>query len=336
MPGCVARATLSAMQILFIGGTGNISTDCAARLHARGEEVILLTRGQSHVPEMFRSVKAGRKDAGAMRAACSFFVPEVVVNFLGFETSDLAVDFEVFAGKIRQYIFISTTAAYVKPATKLPITEAEPLGNAFWDYAQKKQACEEWLQKRPEFPVTIVRPSHTYGPRWFPNIVGSASYTLAARLLAGKPLFLPDFDNPWTLTATSDFAVGLAGLVGNERAIGEAFHITSDETLTWPQIYAETAAALGAPPPNLLRIPIDWLCGRFPQLSGPLKGDKANPAVFDNVKIKRFVPEFGCRKPFRTGIRESVAWAGTNPEQCVVHAEFDALYDAVAAAWRQR
>ena len=216
------------MQILFIGGTGNISTDCAARLHARGEEVILLTRGQSHVPEMFRSVKAGRKDAGAMRAACSFFVPEVVVNFLGYEISDLAVDFELFAGKIRQYIFISTTAAYTKPPTKLPITETEPLANRFWDYAQKKQACEEWLRARPEFPTTIVRPSHTYGPRWFPNIFASASYTLAARLLAGKPLFLWETDTPWTLTATSDFAVGLAGLAGNERAVGDAFHITSD------------------------------------------------------------------------------------------------------------
>lgn len=178
--------------------------------------------------------------------------------------------------------------------------------------------------------MTIVRPSHTYGPRWFPNLVSSASYTLAARLLAGKPLFMPDHENLWTLTATSDFAVGLAGLVGNEKAIGEAFHITSDEALTWPEIFAETAAALGAPAPNVLRVPLDWLCEHFPQLTGPLKGDKANPSVFDNAKIKRFVPEFVCRKPFRTGIRESAAHAGA------VNAEFDALYDAVVAAWRSQ
>ena len=324
------------MQILFIGGTGNISTDCAARLHARGEEVILLTRGQSHVPEMFRSVKAGRKDAGAMRAACSFFVPEVVVNFLGFETSDLAVDFEVFAGKIRQYIFISTTAAYVKPATKLPITEAEPLGNAFWDYAQKKQACEEWLQKRPEFPVTIVRPSHTYGPRWFPNIVGSASYTLAARLLAGKPLFLPDFDNPWTLTATSDFAVGLAGLVGNERAIGEAFHITSDEVLTWNQIHAEIARAAGVAQPEVLRVPVWFACRECPQLLASLPGDKSEHAVFDNAKIKRWVPEFACRKRFREGIAEAIAWFRADPARQAPDPYAEEIYEKVCAAWKAR
>jgi len=318
------------MRILLIGGTGNISSDCAALLQQRGHEVTLLTRGQSPVPPGYRSVRADRKDVAAMQAVCAGESPEVVINFLGYEPSDLAVDYEVFAGRIRQYIFISTTAAYVKPPTRLPITESEPLGNAYWDYAQKKQACEEWLRARPDFPTTIVRPSHTYGPRWFPNIVASASYTLAARLLAGKPLFLWEDDNPWTLTATSDFAVGLAGLVGNERAIGEAFHITSDEILTWPQVYEATAAALGAPAPNIVRVPLDWLCEKFPQLIGPLKGDKANPAVFDNSKIKRFVPEFVCRKPFRVGIRESAAHTGT------VNAEYDALYDAVVAAWGAR
>jgi nucleoside-diphosphate-sugar epimerase len=318
------------MKILFIGGTGNLSTDCAALLQSRGHDVALLTRGRSPVPAMFRSIIADRKDAAAMRAACSGFAPEVVVNCLGFEPSDLAVDLEVFGRNIRQYIFISTAAAYVKPPTSLPITEAELLGNRFWDYAQKKQACEEMLRAHPELATTIVRPSHTYGPNWFPNLLVSASYTLPARLLAGKPLFLPDNDNLWTLTATSDFAVGLAGLVGNEPAVGEAFHITSDEALTWPEIYAQTAAALGAPPPNLLRIPLDWLCERFPQLTGPLRGDKANPAVFDNAKIKRFVPEFVCRKPFRAGIRESAAHTG------IVNMEIDSLYDAVVAAWGSR
>lgn len=317
------------MQILFIGGTGNISTDCAALLRARGHDVALLTRGRSPVPSMFRSLVADRKDADAMRAACSGFAPDVVLNFLGYETSDLAVDHEIFSGKIRQYIFISTTAAYTKPPTKIPITESEPLANRYWDYAQKKQACEEWLGARPDFPVTIVRPSHTYGPRWFPNIFASASYTLAARLLANKPLPLWETDTPWTLTATSDFAVGLAGLAGNGRTVGEAFHITNDETLTWPQIYAATADALGAPSPNIVRMPLDWICKKFPQMTGPLKGDKACPGVFDNAKIKRFVPDFICRKPFHTGIRESAAQTGA------VNAEFDALCDAIIAAWRR-
>jgi len=327
------------MRILLIGGTGNLSTDCATRLRERGDDVALLTRGLSSVPEMFRTLTADRKDLDAMQAACSGFVPEVVVNFLGYEVSDLAVDFAVFAGKIRQYIFISTAAAYAKPPVRLPITEAEPLGNPFWEYAQKKQACEDWLRARPEFPVTIVRPSHTYGPRWFPSIISSAGYTLAARLEAGKPVFAPlnadGVTTPWPLTATSDFAVGLAGLVGNERAVGEVFHITSDEALTWPEIYAETATALGAPSPKVLMIPTEWLCGKFPQLAGPMKGDKANPAIFDNSKLRRFVPGFACRKPFRVGIRESVAWFHAHPEEKTrtINATADALYDDVAAAW---
>ena len=144
------------MKILFIGGAGNLSTDCAALLQSRGHDVVLLTRGRSPVPRMFQSIIADRKDAAAMRAACSGFVPEVVVNFLGFEPSDLAVDLEVFAGKIRQYIFISTAAAYVKPPTRLPITEAEPLGNRFWDYAQKKTSV------RGNAPGASGTPNHDH------------------------------------------------------------------------------------------------------------------------------------------------------------------------------
>jgi len=328
------------MRVLFIGGTGNISTDCAALLHERGHEIAVVTRGRSAVPAAYRAVVADRRDLAAMRAALAGVEPDVVANFLGYEVGDVAVDFELFKSRVRQYLFISTTAAYVKPPRRLPVTENEPLGNPFWDYGQKKEQCERWLCERRDrdgFPLTIVRPSHTYSPRWFPNIVASASCTLAARLEAGKPVFLPDDgEGLWTLTATSDFAVGSAGLVGNEKAIGEAFQITSDEVLTWNRILAETADALGVESPQILHIPTDWLCAKFPELTGPLKGDKACPGVFDNSKIKRFVPDFRSRKAFRDGIRESVAWYRAHPDQRIVNPTYDRLFDDVAAAWRGR
>ena len=173
--------------------------------------------------------------------------PEVVINFLGFDLPDVQTDYELFRGAIRQYIFISSATVYARPPARLPFTEDSPLGNTWWDYARKKLACEDWLRQRwaeDRFPATIVRPSHTYSKRWVPNPVSSASYTFVVRLQQGKPVFVPDDgETPWTLTAASDFAVGLAGLVDKPEALGEAFHITSDEVLTWNQIAAEIAAA---------------------------------------------------------------------------------------------
>ena len=222
----------------------------------------------------------------------------------------------------------------------MPLTEDAPLGNPLWDYAQKKLACEQWLlQRRQEtgFPVTIVRPSHTYSKAWVPNPVSSSSYTFAARLEQGKAVFVhDDGESPWTLTAASDFAAGLAGLLGKPEAIGEAFHITSDEVLTWNQICAEIAAALGAAAPQIVKVPTDFICQVAPELTGTLKGDKAHPGVFDNAKIKRFVPEFRCRKPFAVGVRESVAWLRQHPEQQNLKPELDAMIEKVLAAWRMQ
>ena len=223
---------------------------------------------------------------------------------------------------------------------RLPLTEDAPLGNPFWDYAEKKLACEHWLLQRREetgFPVTMVRPSHTYSKRWIPNPVSSGSYTFAARLEQGKPVFVhDDGESPWTLTTAADFAVGLAGLLGKPEAIGEAFHITSDEVLTWNQIYAEIAAALGVKSPQIVKVPTDFICQVAPQLTGTLKGDKAHPGVFDNAKIKRFVPEFRCRTPFRVGVRESVRWLREHPEQQNLKPELDEMIEKVLAAWRNQ
>jgi nucleoside-diphosphate-sugar epimerase len=222
----------------------------------------------------------------------------------------------------------------------LPITEDTPKGNPFWEYAQKKLACEEWLlraRNETGFPVTIVRPSHTYSKRWVPNPVSSSSYTFAARLEQGKPVFVPDQgEDPWTLTAASDFAAALAGLLGKPEAIGEAFHITSDEVLTWNQIVAEITAALNVKSPNVVKVPTDFICEVAPQMTGSLKGDKSHPGVFDNSKIKQFVPGFSCSKPFRIGVRESVTWLRQNPEQQNLSPKVDALCDAVISAWERK
>jgi nucleoside-diphosphate-sugar epimerase len=328
------------MKVLFLGGTGNISTECAALLHERGREILMVSRGRNAMPSEYRAIEADRKDASAMRAVLKDVRPDVVINFLGYDLPDVQVDYELFNGVVRQYVFISSTAVYAKPPRKLPLTEGSPVGNPWWDYAQKKIACEQWLRQRHEetgFPVTIVRPSHTYSKRWVPNAVSSGSYTFAARLEQGKPVFVhDDGESPWTLTAASDFAVGLAGLVGKAEAIGETFHITSDEVLTWNQIYADIAAAVRAESPRVVKIPTDFICQVAPQLTGTLKGDKAHPGVFDNSKVKRFVPEFRCRMPFRLGVRQSVNWLREHPDQQNLKPELDALIEEVIRAWGRR
>jgi nucleoside-diphosphate-sugar epimerase len=327
------------MQILFIGGTGNISADCAHLLHRRGHQIAVLTRGRSTVPADYRAVVTDRKDRASMQRALAGIRPEIIVNFLGYELADVQTDFELFHEAIRQYIFISSATVYAKPPLKLPITESAPLGNVWWEYAQKKLACEEWLlqqHRQKKFPVTIVRPSHTYSKLWVPNPVSSSSFTFSVRLEQGKPVFVPDAgENPWTLTASSDFAVGLEGLVCNSHAIGQAVHITSDEVLTWNQIVKEIADALGVTSANVVPIPTDFICRIAPQMTGSLKGDKAHPGVFDNSKIKALVPDFKCCKTFRIGVRESIDWLRAYPEHQNLNPKVDSLCDEVVAAWRR-
>ena len=327
------------MKVLFLGGTGNISAECADLLHGRGHEIFVLTRGRGEVPKEYKAIQADRKNVAEMRQALNGIKPDVVVNFIGYEVVDLEVDYELFKGQVRQYIFISSTVVYERPAKKLPYTEDAPQENPWWDYAQKKIACEAWLRQRQEegFPVTIVRPSHTYSKRWVPNAVSSGSFSFAKRLEEGKPVYVHDNgESLWTLTAASDFAVGLGGLVGNQKAIGEAFHLTSDEVLTWNQIYAEIAASVGAKNPNIVTIPTELICEVLPSMIGNLKGDKAHAGVFDNSKIKRFVPEFRCAKPFRVGVRESVNWLRAHPEQQNLSGQVDETIEKVIKAWEER
>lgn len=327
------------MNLLFIGGTGNISTECAELLRRRGHDIFIIGRGRSAVPPAVHALQADRKDPAAMRAAIAGVKPDVVLNFLGYDLAEVQLDYALFKDSVRQYLFISSATVYAKPPARLPISETAPLGNIYWDYAQRKLACEQWLLERfaeSRFPVTIVRPSHTYSRRWVPNPVSSSSYTFAARLEQGRPVLVPDDgQNPWTLTAAADFAVGLAGLVGNPASVGEAFHITSDEVLTWNEICAEIADALGVKSPEIVGIPTEFLCRVIPRMRGTLQGDKAQPGIFDNAKIKRFVPDFQCRKPFRVGVRESIAWLRANPGQQNLNPQIDSEIETAIAAWRQ-
>jgi len=326
------------MKLLFIGGTGNISSECAALAYRRGHEIFVLSRGRSPVPAEYKAIHADRKDGDSLRSALRVNEFEVVLNFLGYELADVELDQALFGGKVRQYVFISSASVYAKPGP-LPITEDNPTGNAWWDYARKKLACEQWLLQQHQangFPVTIVRPSHTYSRMWVPNPASSASYTYAARLEEGKPVYVPDDgQNPWTMTTAGDFAVGLIGLLGNPEALGEAFHITSDEVLTWNQIAAEIAAAVGAKSPRILKIPTDFICQVAPQMTGTLKGDKAYPGVFDNSKIKRFVPEFRCGTPFRAGVRQSVEWLRAHPEQQNRSPRVNQMIEEVVERWEK-
>lgn len=325
------------MNVLLIGGTGNLSADFAAALHEQGHTVGVVTRGQSPVPAHYRSVIADRRDLRAMREALRGFAPEVVVNFLGFQPEDVEADLELFAGRVTQYVFISSATVYAKPPPRLPIAEDCPLGNAYWDYARAKIACEERLRRafaETGFPITIVRPSHTYSRRWVPNPFGSSAWNFAARIERGLPVVLPDTgETRWTLTAASDFAVGLAGLIGNARAIGEAVHITSEEALPWREIYAGIATALGVETTEVVPVPTEFICRVVPRLTGPLKGDKSHPGIFDNAKLRGLVPGFQCRKPFREGIAESVAWLRAHPEQWRLDPTLDAEMEAILAAW---
>ncbi len=325
------------MRVLLLGGTGNLSADCAALLARRGHEILVVTRGKTPVSLGYRPIVADRADAPALADALRAAAPEVVIDFLAFKPTDLEPVATALAGRLRQFIFISSATVYAKP-NPVPITEAASLGNAWSEYARNKQACEAWLAERArELPATIVRPSHTFSARWIPNLVASNDYTFARRLREGRPVFVPDDGQSlWTLTTARDFAAGLAGLVGNDAALGEAFHITHDAALTWNRIVEEVARAVGAKAPVVERIPLDFICRAEPPLESKLRGDKAQTAVFDNAKIKRAVPDFECRDTLRDGLAASAAWFDAQPDRKAADPAVDAVWDKVVEAWRKR
>jgi nucleoside-diphosphate-sugar epimerase len=311
------------MRVLFIGGTGNISASVSRLCVERGIELVLLNRGQRDVAiPGTRTIRADVADPAGMHAALAGLHWDAVVDWIAFAEEDIERDIELFRGATEQFAFISTAAAYRKPPPQPVITETSPLANPYWEYARKKIACEARLERahREEgFPATIVRPSHTYGTVIPVPIGGWTEYTIVERLKTGRKIIIHDRGTSlWTMTHAEDFAKGLVGLLGLESAVGQAFHITSDEVITWNQIYGALADAAGCAA-NAAYIPTDAIVASEPSLEGTLKGDKALDTVFDNSKIKRFVPHFAATIPFREGIKKTLAWFEADPKRLVVN-----------------
>ncbi len=328
------------MKVLFIGGTGFISTSVSRLALAKGLDLYLLNRGLQK-PDLSgaQSLTADIHQPEQVRAALRDLKFDVVVDWIAYTPEDIERDLAIFRGRTRQFIFISSASAYQKPPGHHVIRESTPLHNPYWEYSRNKIACETRLTRagREEgFPVTIVRPSLTYGDANFPIALGGwGCYTLADRLKKGRPIIVHgDGSSLWFVTHAEDFARGFLGLVGNTQALGEAFHITSDEVLTWNQIYETIADALGVKA-NIVHLASDFIARISPPLTGPLLGDKTWSAVFDNSKIKAYVPGFQAVIPFREGIRRTLAWfdADKNRQRVdeVVNAELDRILAAYAA-----
>jgi len=296
------------MRVLFLGGTGNISSACVARALDQGHQVSIYTRGYRQ-PMFSRPVTAihgDRHDANRLRDVACRGRYDVVVSFIGFTAEDVALDIDAFHGQVGQYIHISTASAYQKPPSSYLITESTPLHNPYWEYSQNKIACERAL-----------------------------GYTVLHRMRTGKPIISHgDGSSLWVMTHTTDFAIGLTGLFGLPQAIGQAYHITSDEVLTWDQIYRTTAAAAGVEI-ELVHIPTDLIAVLAPDWGANLKGDKAHSVVFDNTKIKRTVPAFRATLPFAQGIRQSIAWYDADANRRIVDEDVDHRMDAIVDAYQR-
>jgi len=328
------------MKILFIGGTGIISSACTKLATQRGINVTLLTRGrhESSLPAGVKVVNVDVQDRAAAARALANASFDAVVDWIAFVADDIERDLELLTGRTRQFVFISSASAYQKPSTHYLLTESTPLANPYWGYSRNKIACEERLMKayrETGFPVTIVRPSLTYGDTQIPLVLNSweKPYTMIERMLQGKKVVVPgDGSSLWVITHNSDFAKGLVGLLGNAQAIGHAFHITSDEVMTWDQWYRIVGAAIGVEP-RIVHIPSDFIIACMPETQGTLIGDKSVSVVFDNTKIKRFVPGYCATTNFERGIRQTLAWFNVDPSRKQVDAARNAALDEVIDAY---
>ena len=325
------------MKVLFIGGTGNISSSVSRLCVERGHELYLLNRGQRGAPVAGATpLRADVTRPEAAAAALAGHRWDAVVDWIAFTVADVERDLALFRGRTGQYVFISSASAYQKPPLSPFVTESTPLANPFWQYSRDKIACEERLaraQREEGFPVTVVRPSHTYDTVIPVSIGGWTEYAVVDRMRRGQPVIIHgDGTSLWTLTHAEDFARGFVGLLGHPGAIGEAFHITSDEVLTWNQIYRELAAAAGAEA-RIVHIPSEFIAACEPALAGTLLGDKAHSVIFDNSKIRRFVPGFRAEIPFAAGIRRTLAWFAADPARQVVSPATDERIEAILHAY---
>jgi nucleoside-diphosphate-sugar epimerase len=328
------------MKALFIGGTGYISTAVTALAVERGIELTLINRGQTKapVPKGVRVINVDVTDTAAVNRALGTEKFDSVTDWIAFTTEHIERDIALFRDRTRQFIFISSASIYQKPQTHYLITESTPLANPYWDYSRNKIACEELLLKayrEQGFPITIVRPSLTYGINMVPLAINSwlKQYTIVDRMRKGKPVIVPgDGSSLWVITHNTDFAKGFLGLVGHRQAIGQAFHITTDEVMNWDQFYRITAEAAGVEP-NLVHIATDFLVAQVPEWEGGLTGDKSVSVVFDNSKIKRFVPDYRATTTWAEGIRRSIAWFDADPARKLIDEAENAKWDKVLAAY---
>jgi nucleoside-diphosphate-sugar epimerase len=332
------------MKLLFIGGTGLISSACSELAIERAHELFLLNRSASkkyptphHATVLQADVHADTAHLSALLAGQRF---DAVVDFIAFSTQDVERDISLFRDKTDQFVFISSASAYQKPPQNYLITEETPLENPYWQYSRDKIACEDLLMKsygENGFPVTIIRPSLTYGPSQIPFSVGSwlHPWTVIDRMKRGGKIIIPgDGTSLWVLTWNADFAKGLVGLLGNQKAVGEAFQITSDQVLSWNQIYLEAYQALGLAP-NVVHIPSDFIAKFDEHAVGSLIGDKSNSVVFDNSKIKKFVPDYHCEVDWAEGLRRSLKWFEADGSRQIVDDEMNKLWDRIITAYEK-
>jgi nucleoside-diphosphate-sugar epimerase len=332
------------VKILFIGGTGNISSTLSQQLVAGGHELHLLNRGKSLKYPLPKgaTVIAADVHGGALPEALRGARYDVVVDWIAFTVADIERDLAWFGGapeaaSAGQFIFISSASAYQKPPAHPVITESTPLANPYWEYSRNKIACEERLMlayRESGFPMTIVRPSHTYDTI-VPVAVGRSDYTIVDRLRRGKPVIVHgEGTSLWTLTHADDFARAFIGLCGNPRTLGHAFHITSDEWLTWDQILRLVGRAAGAEP-EIVHVPSAFIAKLDPDTGAGLLGDKSWNALFDNSKVKSFVPGWSARIPFAEGIKRTIAWFDADPARRTVNQKADAGVDEILQAWKR-
>jgi nucleoside-diphosphate-sugar epimerase len=325
------------LRALFIGGSGVISSACARLAAESGIKLSVLNRGSTQLrplPPDVAVLRGDIRDPASVRAALGDREFDAVVDWVAFTPDHVRADIELFRGRTGQYVFISSASAYQTPPARLPVTESTPLRNPFWQYSRDKIACEDLLTtayREQGFPATIVRPSHTYDKTRVPL---SGKWTAIARMRAGREIIVHgDGTSLWTLTHHADFARGFVPLLGHSRTIGEAFHITSDDVLTWDQIAGILAAAAGAKA-RIVHVPSDAIAAADPEWGAGLLGDKTHSMVFDNAKLRSVVPGYRAEIPFEAGAREIIGWFDEDPSRQQVDGRLDALMDKLADTYR--
>jgi nucleoside-diphosphate-sugar epimerase len=327
---------MSKLRVLFIGGSGVISSACSRVAVDSGVELFVLNRGMSAarpLPPEVNMLRADIRDPQSVRDLSEDLDFDAVVDWVAFTPAHVRADMGLFRDRTGQYVFISSASAYQTPPARMPVTESTPLRNPYWQYSRDKIACEDLLvaaYREEGFPATIIRPSHTYDRTLVPFDGG---WTVLGRMLAGKPVIVHgDGTSLWTLTHHEDFARAFVPLLGHPRTIGEAIHITSDDVLTWNQIAGSLAAALGVTA-RLVHVPSDAIAAAEPDWGAGLLGDKAHSMVFDNAKVRSIVPGWRAVIPFEQGAREIVGWYLADPARQVTDAGLDTAMDKLAAAW---